>query len=296
MIIANPIYDTVFKFLMEDVSVAKRIIAAIIGEEIVSLEFQPQEQTSFSDKYLLTVFRLDFKAIVRTAEGTEKKVLIELQKSKNAFDLMRFRHYLGSNYSTPDEINGYKSILPIVPIYFLGFHLSIPSAALKIGRQYQDLTSGEIIFEKDEFIENLSHDCFVVQIPNLQGETRTKLERILSVFNQQWIFDKEQRWLLQYNGETQDEDLSPIIKRLSLAVESREVREKIKVEETFDHSMDKALREKEQIIEQKDALIEQKEAMLEQKEAMLEQKEAVISEKDAEIERLKKMLEQLKQG
>jgi hypothetical protein len=61
MIIANPIYDTVFKFLMEDPSIAKRLISAIIGEEILELEVKPQEQTSPSNKYLLTIFRVDFK-------------------------------------------------------------------------------------------------------------------------------------------------------------------------------------------------------------------------------------------
>jgi len=35
MIIANPIHDTVFKFLMEDFSIAKTIISVLIGEEII---------------------------------------------------------------------------------------------------------------------------------------------------------------------------------------------------------------------------------------------------------------------
>lgn len=279
MIIANPIYDTVFKFLMEDLSVAKRVISAIIGEEIIDLAIKPQEQTTFSDKYLLTVFRLDFKAIIRTVDGKEKKVLIELQKSKNSFDVMRFRNYLGTNYSNADEINGIKTILPIVPIYFLGFNLTIQRPVLKIGRQYEDLTTGEIIDQKDEFIENLSHDCFVVQIPNLHTETITKLEKILSIFNQKWIFDSDQKWLLKFNSENADEDIRLIIKRLSLAAESNEVREQIKIEETFDDSMDRALREKERVIEQKEAIIEQK--------------EAVIEQKDNEIEELKKLLQEL---
>jgi len=293
MIIANPIYNTVFKFLMEDLSVAKRVISAIIGEEIIDLAIKPQEQTAFSDKYLLTVFRLDFKAIIRTIDGKEKKVLIELQKSKNSFDVMRFRNYLGTNYSNADEINGFKTILPIVPIYFLGFNLTIQRPVLKIGRQYEDLTTGEIIDQKDEFIENLSHDCFVVQIPNLHTETVTKLEKILSIFNQKWIFDSTQKWLLKFDSENIDEDIRLIIKRLSLAAESNEVREQIKIEETFDDSMDRALREKERVIEQKEEIIEQKEAIIEQKEAIIEQKEAIIEQKDVEIEDLKKLLKTL---
>jgi hypothetical protein len=286
MIIANPIYDTVFKFLMEDLSIAKTIISVIIGEEIVELTVKPQEETTFSEKYFLTVFRLDFKAIIKTADGIEKKVLIELQKSKNSFDLQRFRHYLGKNYSTPDDIDGYRVSLPIVPIYFLGFPLSISSSVLQIGRTYKDLSSGEIIEKKDEFIESLSHDSFVVQISKLHGEMKTKMERILSIFNQKWIFDEDNKWLLQYdeNNQDLDEETRKILKRLSIAAESNVVKEQIKAEETFDDSMDRALRMKEIVIEQKEAVIEQKEAVIEQKEAVIEQKEAVIEQKEAVIE------------
>jgi len=293
MIIANPLYDTVFKFLMEDLTIAKSLISVIIGEEIIELEAKPQEQTTFSNKYLLTVFRLDFKAIIKTNNGSKRKVLIELQKSNNAFDIMRFRHYLGSNYSNIDEINGVKTILPIVPIYLLGFDLSIHRPVLKIGRQYQDVTTGEIINQKDSFIENLSHDCFVVQIPNLPTETKSKLEKILSIFNQKWVFDKDNQWLLKFNSDNNDEDVQRILRRLSMAVESDEVREQIRIEETFDESMDRALREKEILIEQKEAVIEQKEAVIEQKEAVIEQKEAVIEQKDIELEKLRKIIKQL---
>ena len=294
MIIANPIYDTVFKFLMEDLSIAKTIISVIIGEEIVELTVKPQEETTFSEKYFLTVFRLDFKALIKTADGTEKKVLIELQKSKNSFDLQRFRHYLGKNYSTPDDIDGYRVSLPIVPIYFLGFPISIPSPVLQIGRIYKDLSSGEIIEKKDEFIESLSHDSFVVQISKLQGEMKTKMERILSIFNQKWIFDEDNKWLLQYDEDNKDldEETRKILKRLSIAAESNEVKEQIKAEETFDDSMDRALRVKEKIIEQKEAVIEQKEAVIEQKEAVIEQKDAVIEQKDAVIEQKEAVIEQ----
>jgi hypothetical protein len=298
MIIANPIYDTVFKFLMEDLSIAKTIISVIIGEEIVELTVKPQEETTFSEKYFLTVFRLDFKAIIKTADGIEKKVLIELQKSKNSFDLQRFRHYLGKNYSTPDDIDGYRVSLPIVPIYFLGFPLSISSSVLQIGRTYKDLSSGEIIEKKDEFIESLSHDSFVVQISKLHGEMKTKMERILSIFNQKWIFDEDNKWLLQYdeNNQDLDEETRKILKRLSIAAESNVVKEQIKAEETFDDSMDRALRMKEIVIEQKEAVIEQKEAVIEQKEAVIEQKEAVIEQKDIELkEKDLKLLEQQKE-
>lgn len=280
MLIANPIYDTVFKFLLEDLHVAKRIISIIIGEEIIELQVNPQEQFAKYNMYLRIMFRVNFIATIRTNNGSEKKVLIELQKSKNGFDVMRFRHYLGVNYSNPDEVSGKKAVLPILPIYFLGFPLSIQRPVLKVGRQYQDLSSGEFISQKDDFIEQLSHDCFVVQIPSLTEKAQTKIERILSIFNQKWLFDKEKKWLLQYDGTTEDEDVQLLLKRLSLAIETPNVKEQIRVEETFDESMDRALREKEELLAQKEVELEQKDIELEQTKN--------------ELEALRKQLEALK--
>ncbi len=43
MDIANPIYDVVFKYLIEDNNVAKIFLSSITGLEITNLEFIPQE-------------------------------------------------------------------------------------------------------------------------------------------------------------------------------------------------------------------------------------------------------------
>ena len=43
MHIANPIYDVVFKYLMDDNKIAKLIISSIISEEIEELVFKPLE-------------------------------------------------------------------------------------------------------------------------------------------------------------------------------------------------------------------------------------------------------------
>jgi hypothetical protein len=39
MHIVNPIYDTVFKFMMEDNRVAKAFLSAVIQETVVELDF-----------------------------------------------------------------------------------------------------------------------------------------------------------------------------------------------------------------------------------------------------------------
>jgi len=60
--IANPIYDVVFKYLMNDNRVAKLIISTITGLKIETLEFRATEKTLALEKPALTIYRLDFAA------------------------------------------------------------------------------------------------------------------------------------------------------------------------------------------------------------------------------------------
>src|SRR5256885_16860978 len=129
MLIANPIYDSVFKYLLEDADLARGFLATILGEEIVSIEVKPQETTVELASQAINIFRLDFKAVIKTASGEHRKVLIELQKAKHLLDIMRFRRYLADNYQKEDTIRLDSGVLeslplPIVTIYFLGFKLA----------------------------------------------------------------------------------------------------------------------------------------------------------------------------
>ena len=147
MIIANPIYDVVFKYLLEDLSIAHDLLTTIIGEEVIALEMQPQE-TVLETAAALNIFRVDFRATIRLPLGDTWKVLIELQKAKRSFDITRFRQYLGENYQRDDGVMNEDGVLesrtlPIVTIYFLGFKLpntTIP--VLRISRVYQNAATG----------------------------------------------------------------------------------------------------------------------------------------------------------
>ena len=192
MHIANPIYDVVFRYLMDDKDIARLIISKIIDTEVLDIQFSAQEKSVTLGERNLTVYRLDFTARIQTEEG-EKQVLIEIQKAKFLTDIMRFRKYLASQYAdeqhkTTVTVKGGKEkqkALPIISIYFLGHtleHHDVP--VLKIGRQYIDVATGEVLSKKEYFIESLTHDGYVVQIPYLTGRRRTDLECLLSVFDQ----------------------------------------------------------------------------------------------------------------
>ena len=44
--IANPICDTVFKYLMEDERIARTTLSALMKEEIIRVEVRPHEYTN----------------------------------------------------------------------------------------------------------------------------------------------------------------------------------------------------------------------------------------------------------
>lgn len=154
MRIANPIYDVVFKYLMEDTPSAKLILSTILGEEITELVLCPQEQTFTLGAGQLTVYRLDFAATVKNTAGESRQVLIEIQKAKLPGDIMRFRRYLGNQYRNKSNItpgpDGKPRALPLLTVYFLGYALEHTKApVIHVQRESTDLTTGEKLKEKD---------------------------------------------------------------------------------------------------------------------------------------------------
>lgn len=307
MYIANPFYDVFFKFLMEDLSLAKRLISAITEEDIVDLVFAPQEVTINSPKHFLSVLRLDFKAVIRTQAGKHKTVLIELQKGKVAFDILRFRKYLAKNYERKESLtNAHKSeSLPIIAIYFLRFELeTIKVAVLKVSHQYQNALTKQILPTKDEFVEQLIHDCFVIQVPLLPTQTQTKLEKVLSIFNQTYMISSDARILDIPQVMLQDPELADFVKRMGIPLQDPQMLLQAQAEEELDEHLDNAQRkieEQEKALEEKDKKLSENKKELSEKDEKLSEKEKELSEKDKElsekdklIEALQKQLENLK--
>ena len=99
--VANPIYDSVFKYIMEDERIAKTILSALLKKEVVHVTVRPHEYSN-TTRDTLSMFRIDFAATVREKEGNEIKdriVLIELQKTWLNTETLRFRQYLGAQYN-----------------------------------------------------------------------------------------------------------------------------------------------------------------------------------------------------
>ena len=293
MIIANPIYDVVFKYLLEDIEIARELLSTILGEEIINLEVKPQETATENPASSISILRFDFKAIIKTKTGTLKKVLIELQKAKQMFDVMRFRRYLGDNYRKEDDVlNDNNEIekrpLPIVTIYFLGFPLdNIKTAVVKINRDYRDVVTQDIIEVKEDFVELLTHDSYLIQLRLLVGKSRTKLEQVLRVFSPE--FKTKDKHQLEFMGDLNEPLVKKMIERLGRAMASEEMRDKMDVEDEIDRIFERELKklasEKDKIIEAKDQELEAKDQEL---EAERQKAEALLTELEELREQMKK--------
>ena len=299
MIIANPIYDVVFKYLLEDIEIARELLSTILGEEIQTLDLKPQETATENSGSSISILRFDFKAIIKTKTGEQKKALIELQKAKQMFDAMRFRRYLGDNYKKEDVVldeNGTskKLPLPIVTIYFLGFPLdNINRAVVKVNREYQDVITQEILNVKEDFVELLTHDSYLIQLRLLEGKSRTKLEKVLQVFSPE--FKTEDKHQLDFQGDLNEPLVQKIVARLERAIASEEIRDKMDVEDEIDRAFerelnklasakDKIIAEKEQELEAKNQELEVERQKVEAKDQALEAKDQVLEAKDQALE------------
>ncbi len=289
-VIANPIYDSVFKYLLEDTDLAREFLATILGEEIVSIEVKPQETTIELASHSINIFRLDFKAVIKTATGEHRKVLIELQKAKHLLDIMRFRRYLADNYHKEDAVpSAHGSVenvpLPIVTIYLLGFKLTQGyPAVFKLNHQVTDVLTGAVLAvrPREPFVELLNHESYTIQIPLLPEAARTLLEEVLSLFSQKHRTDDPHK--LSYFGETKNPLVKKMVDRLTRAIADEDLRRHMDVEDEVDHTITRLLRDK-------DAVIEEKETLLQVQKTALEESRNELARKEQQIADLLKRLE-----
>jgi hypothetical protein len=268
--IANPIYDVVFKYLMEDNKVAKLFLSAVTGLDIRSLEFLPQELVSnkkksqkktFLTALNLSIYRLDFSTKVREADGSEKVIIIEIQKSKFTHENMRFRKYLGKQYMNETffqwivETTGrrYKSGLPILPIYILGEKVEgyEDMPVINVNRCIRDRYTREVVEVRNHFIESLFHEGIIINVPALSQKRRDELEMLLSVFDQK--NRSENHHIMNVKEADFPERFRPIIRRLQAAAQEKEVRDIMTVEDDFvaelndyEHRIEEADKQKEE--------------------------------------------------
>ena len=299
MTIANPIYDTVFKYLMEDERIARTILSALLKEDIVKVEVRPHEYAN-GQKEVLSIFRIDFGATIRKPDGQEQLILIELQKTWLPTETLRFRQYLGVHYQNPKNIvtdSDDRHALPMVAIYLLGHTVGeIDKPVVYVRHQAFDYNDEPVTKGiPNRFIDSLNHDSILVQIPRLHGRINNRLDKVLSFFDQTRVSSESEHYLSLDESafDTADSDMQPIIHRLMMAAASVELRQNMNVEDEY-YSIIKEQEGKlygmEREIAEKVREIAEKDGQLAEKDGQLAEKDGQLAEKDGQLKQLVNML------
>lgn len=200
---------------MEDPESAMIVLSTLINEKIIRLELEPQTHTQKKVNPLhltdpttgddLRLFHLDFTAIVELPDGSEEMIMIELQKASQPDDIFRFKRYISSNFlrkqvkeiihPTTLEVTTINKPIRLIPIFILNFRIEneINDLLIRTNRIKTGVFKNKPLEKANEFIDNLSYDMLVVQLPNLHNiaesdyqndEYKKKLFILLKLFDQ----------------------------------------------------------------------------------------------------------------
>lgn len=301
--VANPIYDSVFKYIMEDERIAKTMLSALLKKEVVHVTVRPHEYSN-TTRDTLSMFRIDFAATVREREGNEIKdriVLIELQKTWLNTETLRFRQYLGAQYSNKNNIREAEDkgfAYPMVAVYLLGHRVgNIKEPIVYVNHDVFDY-NGNVVEDgnMEPFVESLTHNSIIVQIPLLHGNVNNRLEKVLSVFDQTLVDgDTQQVLKIDEDKFADDNDMLYVLHKLTAAAANSEMRQDMNVEDEYY----KAIEDRDTAIMQRDKMLKERDCKMAQMDERLSQQSEQLSQQNEQLsqqsEQLSKQSEQLSQ-
>ena len=313
IIISNPIYDEVFRYLMDDLESAKIIISTLLNQTILNLKPLSNDlvylhnNKQVADKNTsIALMRLYYAAEILNKDSTKELVTIELQKAKLRTDEIRFRKYIAENLKKTekiisDEIDP-KTNLPrviektyrFIPIFILNFEIETEICDLTIQtyRNIHGVFTGKKLQEQNEFLNNLMYNLIVVQIPYinkikesdlLNDKHKLALYKLFQLFNQSNPADIENH-SLYINEDEIPEEYARIVHRLAnVNANDPQLYQKLILEDT-------ALKE---ILEMQSDIYYYKENNQKQK-LTIDEKNKTIDEKNNIIDEQNKLIADLK--
>ena len=280
--VANPLYDAVFKYMMEDERIAKTLLSALLQKTVIAVEMRRHEYPNIA-RDAISMFRVDFAATVLEDDGSKNLILIELQKTWLETETLRFRQYLAVQYNNKEnmrkETKG-KYALPTVAVYLLGHNVGqFTEPVIYARHKIYDYEGNEVHQEEpDPFVESLQHDSIIVQIPRLRGRVNNRLE----------------------NKYGDDAEMTHILHRLQSAAANPDIRNRMNAEDEFFQALEdrdttimtqkKELEKQKAAIKEKDAAIEEQKASLEAQKASLRAAVLALSKSGMNAEMIAKTL------
>ena len=231
----------------------------------------------------------------------EHLMLIELQKTWLETETLRFRQYLGAQYDNvenmqPDNQGAYA--IPMVAVYLLGHKVGdIEEPVLYVRRNSYDYNDREVTKGlPNPFVDSLTHDSIIVQIPLLHGQINNRLDKVLSIFDQSRKDQGNKQMLdIDETAYANDDEMLRIIHRLQAAASDAKMRHDMNVEDEYFSVIEKRdttimLKDKE--IAEKNVKLEEQGAKLEEQSVRIEEQSVRIEEQSVRIEEQSERIEE----
>ena len=299
-LIANPIYDSAFKYMMQNERAATVLLENLLDKEILKLDILTNDTPIIEEKSGVRILRLDFSAKVKDkTTGETELVTIELQKSYLDTEIMRFRTYLGQQYS---DVN--------VAIYILGHtfqEIDIPKPVIynyPDPRGIEKEPVPEIL--KTRFFRGVTHDTIIVQIPYLKRNAKTKLEQMLEIFCQDYVSANTEQLLEIDDFDNRSEEFRDLARPLVYAVSDPQVRKVMTVEDEMsihfqnvkyvtdeNEALHTMIEENRQKLQEQQCQLQEKDSQLQEQQCQLQEKDNQLQEKDSQLTLSIKMLSEL---
>lgn len=281
--VANPLYDAVFKYLMEDNRIAKTILSALLKKKVIDVKIRRNEYANLTRRESISMFRIDFAATVLDEDNQPHLMLIELQKTWLPTETLRFRRYLALQYNNEEnmrkEEHG-KYAIPMVAIYLLGHCVGeIEEPVIYVNHHAYNYDGKKVEAGiPDPFVESLQHDSIIMQIPLSHSRVNNRLEKVLCLFDQTNVADNKKVIKVDDKQFEGDNDMEYIVRRLQSAAADPDMRYQMNVEDEFFS-----------ILEEKDTLIMQLNE-LKEKDEMLRKMIKGMQENGMSLDEIAKML------
>ena len=308
--VCNPIYDTVFKYLVEDERVAKVLLGGILNKKIESVEMKGHECAYQNDDNNLKLLRFDFAGTIENPDGTKETVTIELQKASEPEEVMRFRKYFGiqmASESNADHVTKYrhdKDKTPYIvkkPRHIYG--IFILGHSLGKGFEHPLIKGRTVFYDEDdnvldfkiqcEFIKGMTYHLYIIQIPFLPEKPKKPLEKIFRAFDQRYKLEYDSKYLELSEDKDDDSGYNVIFRRLLYAAADEQLRGNLDLEDYAErlHRIREAEKEdlQDELKEQYQLLEEKNHQLAEQKNQLAEQKNKLAA-KDSQLAASIKML------
>lgn len=145
------------------------------------------------------------------------------------------------------------------------------------------------------FVDSLTHDSIIVQIPRLHGKINNRLDEVLSIFDQTRKDAQNQQMLHLDDSLYPDDDveMQHILRRLLMAATNAEMRMDMNVEDEYFSIIEKRdteIMQRDWRIAEQNAEITKQNAEIANKNKELSQKDEQLSQKDEQLRKSVKML------